>query len=120
MTHAPRKKISHIIVKAIRDHGGEIFNDDLAKRTKLTREQVRNSVRQLMRDHPEYGVVETSPYYYVYDSALTPAVGEYDPVAQYLTATKTMQACEFSVVTRKGDVVILADENDALWAAKKL
>lgn len=70
----PKTRISHIIVKAIRDREGrEVFNDDLAKTTKLTREQVRNSIRQLMRDHPEYGIRETSPYYYVYDPNLVPA-----------------------------------------------
>ena len=160
----PRKKISHVIVKAIRDAGSEVFNDDLAKRTKLTREQVRNSVRQMMKDHPEYGIVETSPFYYVYDSTLTPAgsrpasavphiptyeelgeptagldrlfaqdravnPGKYPPITDPTqvklagvlrdVAVNTPR-CDFHVVARKGDVVILVDEADALWAAKKL
>jgi len=176
MADAPRKKISHIIVKAIRDAGSEVFNDDLAKRVKLTREQVRNSVRQMMKDHPEYGIVETSPYYYVYDSTLTPAgsrpasaaphIPTYDELVNQHTifaddrpaprgysatmdqifaadraanpgkypatqghvagvladvaANTAREHCEFTVVTRHGDVVILSDEHSALWAAKKL
>lgn len=173
MTDKPKSKhrISHIIVKAIRDRApNETYNDELARALKLTREQVRNSTRQLMRDHPEFGIRETSPYYYVYDATLVPTgsapvsavphiptyeelggepvagayartmdqifaddraanPGKYPPatVGEYArTATKddverTLIAHgAFHVIARRGDVVVLADEDNALWAAKKL
>lgn len=141
----PKTRISHIIIKAIRDRApNDAFNDELAKTLNLTREQVRNSMRQVMRDHPEYGIQETMPYYYVYDptsvphpiSAVpAPHIPTYEELGGTPTAEPTLamrvhaasvaavtgtSICEFTVVTRRGDVVILADEHSALWAAKKL
>jgi hypothetical protein len=162
-------KIAPLIVKFLRDAEGKtVYNDVIASKLKLTRGQVRNSVRQMIRDHPEFGVMETSPYYYVWRDGETvptaglaptsgvphiptyeelggePAAGldrifaqdrvanpgKYPPVTEPTLAMRVhaasvgavtgTSACEFTVVTRRGDVVILSDEYSALWAAKKL
>lgn len=64
---APRKKISHILVKYVRDRAPrEIFNDDIATGLDLSSTAVRNSLRTVVKDHPEFGIIEVSPYVYTY------------------------------------------------------
>lgn len=125
-----KRKISPTLIKYVRDRAPrEVHNDDIAEALDLTREQVRNSLRTVVKVHPEQGIVEPSPYVYTYakpstDPVVTtnyaiPAVNVTRGVMAY--PTSQTETCDFTVVTRTKDVIILCDtEDESLWAARRI
>lgn len=136
----PKRKINHLLIKYIRDRAPrELHNDDIAEAFQLTREQVRNSMRQHMKAHPEDGIIEASPY--VYTCVLNPPVSaqpltagggwvasssnlEIPSVSMRrggINANDPVIVCDFVVVKRQNDVIVLQDTDDnSLWVARKL
>jgi len=61
-----RKKFVHTVTKYIRDRYPRVLeNDDIANALGLTREQVRNSVRNYINREDTHDIIEDGPYRYV-------------------------------------------------------
>ena len=133
------RKLSPGIIQFIRSRAPrEVHNDDVATALGVTREQVRNSTRQMIKAHPEYGVTEVSPYVYTWSSPASTSevsatggwVGPHPSLDLSIPAVSVRRGgvtaaaestCDFVLIKRSGDVIVLEDTDDhTLWVARKL
>lgn len=133
-SNAGYRKLSPDIVAHICERAPRyVHNDDIATALGVTREQVRNSTRQLMKAHPEYGVTEVSPYVYAWSPPVEPATvttlnaqdDEKQVSLEQMTARRPPTELTLRVlaaVPTKGEAVtlILEDASDELWIARKI
>jgi hypothetical protein len=123
-----RRKLVHSVTKYIRDRYPRVLeNDDIADALGLTREQVRNCVRNYMNREDTHDIVEDGPYRYVAVSpdaprTVTPISG--GPVLNGGVDLRTLgdgPTPTFRYLTTLGEgSVLLQDDVKDVWQATRL
>lgn len=121
-----RRKLVHIVTKYVRDRYPRVVeNDDIAQALGLTREQVRNSIRNYMNAQgSESDIVEDGSYRYVAVSpneshaAAKPTSGA---PTNHIVNVGDGPAPNFRYLLTVGDgEVLLQDDVKDVWSARKL
>jgi hypothetical protein len=122
-----RKKLVHTVTKYIRDRYPRVLeNDDIAEALGLTREQVRNCVRNYMNREDTHDILEDGPYRYV---AVSPNETHVAPVSggPVLNGSVDLRTRgdgptpTFRYLTTLGDgSVLLQDDAKDVWQATRL